>query len=367
MILLINTFITDTFIPGRTSQQKVNNRVFLKSYSAFDVFKYSLASLAKAYNWKRVILCISLDNNYLDRKEELIQFINAEFGNVPFHLFWKRNVYQKEWQTIYELLDDELIWFSCNHDHIFLDSSQDYLNTIVSAMMKEADNRISCCYTHWPEHAAYVSKNKASSELNIHEEYATMNMVNVDSINIISKSIYKMWWFSNVLPTTLQFPRTDWPHNMIFNFVNCGSRQKYFIPFKELSRHFDAYYHLNMHKCPALNIPDGFFENNIKISIGNPKRIEGYTWFNPSTPNYNAEDVNGVDYKWLQQDIPIGWRSRITDVKIEPHVFEVMVNARLQGIVDMLYNNDNEKLSFNQLVINSIFNVWLKPYGLVTA
>ena len=53
MILFCNTFITET------KPQIGKGFVFrenLKSFSNFDIFKYSLASLAVAYDWSKVIL-----------------------------------------------------------------------------------------------------------------------------------------------------------------------------------------------------------------------------------------------------------------------------------------------------------------------
>jgi len=366
MILFLNVFITDTTIPlSQGNPYKRANRTYLNTYSNLDIFKYSLASLSKAYNWKRVILKVLLDENYLHRKEELNTFINNEFKDIPLNLFWTRNTYQHEWQETYDLFDDELIWFSCNHDHIFLDSSQDYLNLIIKEMRKEADTPISFCYTHWPEQISYLCRTKSPQDLVIHDEYATINLTDINSINVISKSIYKMWWFSTKLDNKLQFPRPDWGANMLNWFVDCGKYQKNFISFKELNRHFDAYYHIDMHQCPALNIPDGFFDKNIKLSIGNPDRIEGYTWLNPTIEKYGAENKNGVDYKWCEEDIPIGWKDRISDIKVFPHD-DNWYESRIKSIADMLYNNYNDRIILDTETLNKIINVWIKPYGLTT-
>ena len=73
MILLINVFITDISLPGTlTDNSKSYNRKFLKNFNNLDIFKYSLASLSKAYDWKRVILKISLDENYSCRSSIIV-------------------------------------------------------------------------------------------------------------------------------------------------------------------------------------------------------------------------------------------------------------------------------------------------------
>ena len=63
-----------------------------------------------------------------NRKDELKSFIESEFQDFDLVLEWKRNETQQDWINTYNLLDDELIWFCCNHDHIFMDSSTEHLN-----------------------------------------------------------------------------------------------------------------------------------------------------------------------------------------------------------------------------------------------
>jgi hypothetical protein len=54
------------------------------------------------------------------RQQELEDFIKNEFKDFNLILEWQRNEYQNDWKQDYNLLDDNLIWFYCNHDHIFL-------------------------------------------------------------------------------------------------------------------------------------------------------------------------------------------------------------------------------------------------------
>ena len=119
MILFCNTLITEAKpIIGKGNVVRDN----LKSFNNLDIFKYSLASLAIAYDWSKVILKITLDDCYKHRKDELEQFIKDNFSQFNLVLEWQRSEYQNDWKNDYELLDDNLIWFYCNHDHIFFDS-----------------------------------------------------------------------------------------------------------------------------------------------------------------------------------------------------------------------------------------------------
>jgi len=362
MILFINTFITDKILPGSgTQSHRMWNREFLNQYSSFDTFKYSLASLAPIYNWKSIILKISLDEEYKPRQSELENFIKQEFHGKRLNIFWKRNELQSEWQESYDLLDDDLIWLNCNHDHICLDSNSDYLNHIVSKMRLEQDKCISSYFTHWPESISLLSQNQNPKDLIINEDYATVNQQTCDSINIISKNLYKKWWFSVKLPSQCRFPRPDWSANMLSNFVST-SEQKQFIQFKEQARHFDAYYHMTRYQCPALNIPDGFFKNDIKISVGNENRIDGYTWLNPSIENYVSAHPIGVDYKMLEQDIPLFWKKRISEIKRHEFDKNTAIDNRLKSVMNMIHMHYTVPCVFKPEIKEKILDVWKKTY-----
>lgn len=363
MILFINTFITDKVLPGSQVQpHRMWNREFLNQYSSFDTFKYSLASLAPIYDWKSIVLKISLDEEYKYRQLELENFIKEEFHGKRINIFWKRNETQSEWQESYDLLDDDLIWFNCNHDHICLDSSSDYLNHIVSKMRSEQDKCISSYFSHWPEMISLLSENKDPKNLIINEDYATINQETCDSINIISKSLYKKWWFSVKLPSQYRFPRPDWSNNMLSNFVSTPE-QKQFIQFKEQARHFDAYYHMTRAQCPALNIPNGFFENDIKISIGNENRINGYTWLNPSITDYISAHPSGVDYKILEQDIPLFWKKRISEIKRYEFDKNTFIDYRLKSVMNMVNMDYTVPCVFKPEIKEKIFDVWKRAYS----
>jgi len=362
MILFINTFITDKILPASgTQSHRMWNREFLNQYSSFDTFKYSLASLAPIYNWKSVVLKISLDEEYKPRQSELENFIKQEFHGKCLNIFWKRNELQSEWQDSYDLLDDDLIWLNCNHDHICLDSNSDYLNHIVSKMRLEQDKCISSYFTHWPESISLLSQNQNPKDLIINEDYATVNQQTCDSINIISKNLYKKWWFSVKLPSQCRFPRPDWSANMLSNFVSTPE-QKQFIQFKEQARHFDAYYHMTRYQCPALNIPDGFFENDIKISVGNENRINGYTWLNPSIENHVSAHPIGVDYKMLEQDIPLFWKKRISEIKKHEFDKNTAIDNRLKSVMNMIHMHYNVPCVFKPEIKEKILDVWKKTY-----
>lgn len=359
MILLCNTFITETRpIIGKGFVFREN----LKSFNNFDIFKYSLASLAAAYPWTKVLLNIELDPIYLERKNELEEFIYNEFGHNHIFIKWKRNEYQEDWKKQYEELDNDLIWFYCNHDHIFIDSSQDYLKSLVEEMRKE--KMCSLAFSHWPECIRTAKAGGTAKPFNpdtykIYENYISVENQSIDSIQIITKDLYRAWWFEGDF-NHIKLPRPDY-FGIGLPEIKPVSNHKQIIPLKEICRHFDGYQHctpaiLN-DQCPAIEIPEGFFESDIKIEYGFNKVSKGWTSFNPLL-NYKAVDPDGTDYKWTLDDIPLFWKKRIKQVVTSPNIDQdIMMNQRMEAVMKMVYTHPSFVVDLE--VIEKIYKLYL--------
>lgn len=343
MILLCNTFITET-------RPKIGkgfvNRENLRNHSNFDIFKYSLASLATAYKWTRVILKIELDEIYKHRQDELEQFIKTEFNGFDIHLSWNRNVYQTDWIETYELLNDRLIWFYCNHDHIYVEPNSNYLNSVADKMRNE-EEYCTLCFSHWPEcirTAKFNNTGKVDINYKIEDMFISTRNSLIDSIQIITKEVYKHWWFTGSF-NNYKFPRPDY-FGLSINEIKPVPMHKTILPLKELCRHFDGYQHctppiLN-NKCPAVDIPLGFFENKINIVYGYSDRsVDGGTYLNPKSDYYFAQNrVAGTDYKFNIEDIPLFWNGRIEKISTNDNLNEEeMIQYRIKAIYDSIYYN----------------------------
>ena len=104
MILLYNVYITETNPKLNNIQLNYKkNRSNLNNQFNFDIFKYSIASVSKIYNWKRAIIYVKLDEIYNHRKGELEQFLKKEFEHTELILRWTRNEHQTDWIEMYEL------------------------------------------------------------------------------------------------------------------------------------------------------------------------------------------------------------------------------------------------------------------------
>ena len=368
MILLCNTFITE-------AKPKIGNwdpvRGNLNNHTNFDIFKYSLASLAIAYPWSKVILKIELDDIYKDKKKELNDFINKEFKNFKLDLSWKRNEYQKDWINTYEDLDNDLIWFYCNHDHIFFDPNQDYLKSLVKNL--RGKSLTSLQFSHWPENIRTAKAGGHSHPISpssyiIHDNHLNIQCSNFDSIQIITKDLYYEWWCTGDF-NTIKLPRPDYFGIGLAEIKNLPI-QTLIIPLKEICRHFDGYHHVPAHlggpihnnQCPAIDIPLGFFENNIKIRYGYNDYKEGWVNINPKNNNYYAYNKSGTDYKFTLEDLPLVWKNKISIVDSNPDIDETeIVQYRLKSVLEMMYTSDIYKI--DKEVEQKVINQYLKPYN----
>ena len=132
MILIISSFITN---------KRKKNR-----YSRYDIFKYMLFSY-KNIPFSEIYLFILLDNEFIYKKEELTDYIYKNFSNLNFdkiHITLDRYYQQKKWiPFINELVIkhgvNELVWFTQNDDHIFIDFNLDILNEGLITLQNETN------------------------------------------------------------------------------------------------------------------------------------------------------------------------------------------------------------------------------------
>jgi hypothetical protein len=251
MILLLSSFIT--------------NKRGINRFSRFDIFKYTLYSY-RNLPFTELYLFILLDDEFIKLKNDLNDFIFNIFKNIShdkIHIVWNRFSEQKEWIPIIEHLkmkhgNDELIWFTQNDDHVFIDFNMDILNEGIELLKKEENSNKSLYFSHWPEIIKMSGKYEEPVLIN---NYIKFHRTILDSIQIFSLSfLYYIFveykWKSNHIRTDSIIneissdPGNDNPLNQVI-----------YVPLREMVIHFDGYDHVNMDKnfYPLLVLPSNTF------------------------------------------------------------------------------------------------------------
>ena len=137
------------------------------------------------------------------------------------------------------------------------------------------------------------------------------------------------------------------------------------IPLKELCRHYDGYQHvrptITNNQCPVIEIPPGFFEDDIKIRYGYDDYKDGWVNINPKNPYYYAYDKLGTDYKFTLNDLPLIWKDKISVVDSNNIDDEEMLTCRLKAIFDMV--STSPYFNIDEEIINKIFNKYLENFN----
>jgi hypothetical protein len=371
MVLFFNVFITD--LPG--NQYFTHDRGNLTSHNKLDVAKYSLSSLVNAYPWTRAIINVEFDKNYSEIDIQSFEdFVKNEYKNIDLIYSKKRCEYQHEWQSLYNIINDDFILYLGNHDHIFIDSSNLYLQELVKDIKNNYPDTGTIAISHWPENirwakSGYIELSEYQPR-NFYEDYfSTSNYLHfkasvTDSIIIMSKKIYYNWFFTGNWGD-LKLPRTDGIGNVSLSRIRETlniplPKQDVIVPLKEQFRHFDGYTHQRIGNdiCPSISIPPGFFESDIRIRFGYKDRKPGWVNLNPEI-DYFACDLRGTDDKIMIEDIPIHWKDRITELDINDDIdHEYMIKHRLYSIICMIFSDER----YNQHIESNVQNLVLQKY-----
>lgn len=304
MILLFNVIITNNRLYGykRSPWYPADDR--------FDVFKYSLSSYGQMHQFfDKVILFVELGHEYKNRYYELEEYAKGIFGR-KVKLFDYRNLYTRDWRSFCDTWlkdDNEIIWYCGNDDHIFIDYDLDVVRSAIDKMSFDYDPYSIFYYSHWPEQMRISYHYKA--KLSECKDLVEYNWSTFDSIVAMKSARMKKYWFDTDFGDFPRAYRTD-----VLKEIGYEMTSKVYAPLREIIRHYDGYSHVGKldNITSPIYIPPGFFDNDIKITIGSNNRKPGYTVLNPNSKNLYSFDKNGCDYRWVESDIPLFWRDKIS-------------------------------------------------------
>jgi len=296
----------------------------LKHFDRMDVFKYCLSSYAVLSPLvSKYILYVQLEKGWEHRKDDLNDFILKNIPNDKLELHWHRNTTVEEWQNVYndlEKINDKVVWFAGNDDHIFVDYDLNCLSGCINAL-EESAPLSACFYSHWFETIRMAGRHNASLHPNGH--CVNFPWAIHDSIRMVRKEVIKHYFFEK----DFRYQNGNfWRWDRIKEFSGNDIMLNTFIPTRELCRHFDGYSHVGnlFNFGPPLEIPPGFFENTMKIRYGwNDGYKEDCVNVNPMNPNLKCVDpVNGVDSRCTLDKIPLFWAGHISEFIINKDINE---------------------------------------------
>jgi hypothetical protein len=398
MVLFVNCFITNQSSTGGAWEAAgiKQDRGNLKKDNKIDVLKYTLASFAKFYPWKRAIIKVQLDDDFYSEeiKQELESFIKNEFKHIDLIFSNKRIVTQQEWKEVYELINDDLIHVYCSHDHVILDSSPEYFSQLIDDVRTNyIDDYVTIAFSHWSEFIRNAKCGPTNThrdnppsfyneDYKVEDNYVSFRGHCYDSIHIYSKKLFEDFFLkgnwdiaSQVYPPNifksghLELTRIDGVGITDLNFIRNQilniptPKQRVIIPYREIARHYDGYFYhgITNNQAPSIDIPIGFFENNIKIRYGYDDRKDGWVNINPKSEYYYAYDKSGADYKFTLEEIPLFWKDRISEIDINPNIDkEELLQYRLKTILEMIYTSPNHPV--DKELETKILNEYLKQH-----
>ena len=232
--------------------------------SRFDVFKYMLKSY-KDLPFSDIYLFILLDDEFKYLQNSLTEYIYSTFSNLDINkiqITYDRYIKQLQWiPVITQLVEkhgmNELVWFSQNDDHIFVDFNMDILNEGLELLKNEPSAHKSISFSHWPESIKCAGKFQAQ----IVNNYLAFNMTTFCSIQIMN--LQYLYFIFVEHPWNQDHVRIDF---LILDFTSTPDaddplQQKIYVPLREMVRHFDGYDHVQMDRsaCPPLVLPSNTF------------------------------------------------------------------------------------------------------------
>ena len=316
MILWFNCKISDI----RPNPQPRYN---LRDDNRFDIARYSFASYVPLLDvCSKVIFNLEMADGFAGREQEMEDYLKSIFPERYLIIKWYRCNNISQWQELQkeiESIDDDLIFPAGNEDHIFLDSSIKLFTSNLRMLKSSKDINSTLMTSHWQESIRAVKHFNGEPTIPFSASY---KIGNNDALRVMKKEFFN-WYIDQAKNSSMLLFRTEhWnsialPENVMH------------VPFKEQFRHFDGYAHVGIgpEYAPPLEIPPGFFDNNIVVRYGFDDYDPTCVNINPMSEKLHAEDPNGADYRWCLEDIPLFWRPRIKEIITAPDINEEEMKA----------------------------------------
>jgi hypothetical protein len=253
--------------------------------------------------FSEIYLFILLDDEFIHEQQNLTDYIYNTFSldKDKIHLTYDRYIKQSQWIPVIQTLvekhgENELVWFTQNDDHVFIDFNMDILNEGLEILKNEPADHKSIYFSHWPE---IIKLSGKYSPPTLVGNYVKFNLSLLDSIQIFNLKFLhdvcvKYKWKSDHI-------RIDSVLNELTNRPSEEDplTQTIFAPLREMVRHFDGYDHVHMDRnaCPPLKLPSNTFYYSKESLINKMTAYHVSAW----TKNNNFQ----IPQKWIDINLSL--------------------------------------------------------------
>lgn len=304
MIVWFNCKITDIRLNPSTIV-----RYNLRHDSRFDIARYSFASYVPLDPLvSKYIFDLELADGFAGREAEMEEWIRGLFPAEKLVLNWRRRNTIQEWRDFRDeiaSIDDPLIFVTGNEDHIFMDSSIDSFTKGLERIKADPRDNAVLVSMHYPEtiRASYLFGGQYS------DGFVEFDFHSNDGMRVMKREFLDLYINTFNDENALVFRLEDWNrYGAAPNHIHAATREQFV--------HFDGYSHVKIgpEVTPPIEIPPGFFEGQMTIRYGFDDRQSDCVNINPNSKLYTVDHINGADYKFTLNDVPLFWRNRIKEV-----------------------------------------------------
>lgn len=375
MILYFDCLMKDApLIPGiYTDLDKIRNSdSHYRFRPRIEVTKYMLASYAEI-PWSHVIVKYELKPANARQKENFEKFVRKLWphAKISYGVSETQKAFQEVAREI-SSLNDEWIFYAGNNDHPFVAPDKKLLYTCLEKAeeLSKKYSYVSIIYSHYPEplHMARQGTTlhdigfPSSKIIEENDDFVVAEFPKgfFTSIQIVNKNLLNYWLFSKDIGDA-----PIWRIEEMHKFIPKNERRSQIVicPKKELFAHFDGYSHTKgtgyfvpSNLVPPLFIPEGFFQNKIKIAYGYEKAKKGYVNINPSKSNYSFESpLTGTDLKISLEKIPLFWKRRIERIDINPkanlHKLKKFADIHEESVAGIYFTKNSLNFPFYEFYV----------------
>lgn len=244
MLLLVSCFVTHKRNMG------------YDRYNRLDVFKYMLQSYSRI-PFTHAFFYIKLDDEFNAYQNEIEQFIKDLFITKVSELSieFKRLEERHEFgncitNLISRFGENELVWFTQNDDHIFIDTDADIILEGIELLKNDNTLYKTLYYSHWPELIRVSGKCGHVERIG---NYVKFRSTLVDNTQVFTLQYLKYI----VLENNWNVNYTKRIDNILPYKFSRDEPQIIYVPLKEICRKMNGYSHVNMNAiaCPPLVLP----------------------------------------------------------------------------------------------------------------